>query len=445
MTEKHIYNFSGHGSESRAYIKLWLWLFHDGLFARVRPSAWRIYCRLLYSADSYTRECTISQGELSKACGIRRQGIPELIRELQGHRLLATQQQISRAGQLPNVYYIAKPPAPADFPSDDIAYAGQVIANRQVDITIREQKKNAPHVRLSRELFDSGFFTDLGRNHTAWKLYCSLLYRADFVDGFAFPQIDTIETDCNISRATIIKNIKYLENCGLISIQKRQTVKGNIANCYYVWPLSENTYNSEFKKRTPRSLKSGQPQVQLADTSKFKKQTPQGVRNLNHNIYNQNINTTRNSVDEISENIIETLLSDFYRVNPKRLGVKPVQGVKWLSQRVGEYGLDLVKYVITCDENKELYAMSRLDSCIESLAWVKQRRKHQKVQPTLENRINEQDIEPEISITERIVAKRELIADYRAKLENAGPMSRIFQSSVNRLERELAELEEQGS
>ena len=444
MTEKHIYNFSGRGPENRAYIKLWLWLFHDGLFARVRPSAWRIYCRLLYSADSHTRECTISQGDLSKDCGIRRQGIPELIRELQGHRLLATQQQISRAGQLPNVYYIAKPPAPVEDITDEITYAGHIVADREVDITISSQKKTAAHVRLSRELFDSGFFVDLSRNHTAWKVYCSLLFRADFEDGFAFPQIGTIETDCNISRATIIKNIKYLENCGLIAIKKRQTAKGNIANSYYVWPLSENTYGTEFKKRTPGSLKSGHLKVQLTDTSKFKKQTPQGVRNLNCNLNNQNINTTCERAGDISENNIENLLTDFYSVNSKRLGVNPGQGVKWLTKRVGEYGLDLVKYVVTCAENKDLYAISRLDSCIESLAWVKQRRTRQKSQMVTENRLGQDELETEASITNRIAAKRELIADYQAQLKNGGPMSRIFQSSVNRLERELAELEQQG-
>ncbi len=442
MTEKHVYNFSGQGPANPGYLKLWLSHFHEGFFALVRPSAWRIYCRLLYAADFQTFRCKISHSELSKDCGIRRQGIPELIRELELNRLLICQKQITRSGKQPSIYHLSIPET--NPPETDPIYAGQVLSNKPIEITIADQTSTPGHVRLSRELFDSGFFQSLGRNHAAWKIYCGLLYRADFEDGFAFPQISTIEKDCMISKPTIIKSLKLLENVSLVEVAKRRTSKGNIANGYYIWPVSSRTYSDGLKNRTSKSKKTGHPEGNISDIRKLNNQTSQDVRKINTNI-NSRINTTSSSDGErnIDKEKIEDLLTQFYNANPKRMGLKPAAGIQWLSERVKEYGYGLVKHVVTCADNKELFAISRLDGCIESLAWMKQKRFSQK--PDIPNQTRLEQPEPEIPIVDQIATKRELIIDYRAKLKDGGPMSRIWQSSVNRLERELAELEEQGS
>ncbi len=440
MTEKHIHNFCGRGPTNPAYLKLWLSIFHNGFFAKVRPSAWRIYCRLLFEADYQTLKCCIDHQTLSNDCGIRRQGIPELIRELHIHRLLSFQRQISRGGKMPNIYYIAEPlQNEKDAPMT--TYTGQVIADAPVEITVTPSRKGPAHVRLSRELFDTGFFSNLGKNHSAWKLYCSLLFRADFENGFAFPQITQIMVDCGMARQTVVDSIKYLENVGLIKVQKRKTKKGHIANGYYIWPIAAKIYNAESKKRTSKSLKNGHGEVQISDICTSKNQTSLNVRKIDTNINNQ-INTTtslpkKKGEGDFNSTKIEELLTEFYTVNPDRESLPPDQGMNWLTARVKQYGFPLVKYVTTSAKYKDKFTTKLLDGCMQTQHWMNSRSQNKQSEAVSE--IIEHRSEPELSIEERIAQKRRLLTSYQIKAER-NPGGQMTQH-VNRLERELEELE----
>ena len=436
MTEKHIYNFSGRGPANPSYVKLWLDHFHNGMFAMVRPASWRLYCRLLASADFQTYQCEISHSRLATDCGMTRQTVPELIRDLEFHNLITFKNKITRAGKQPNKYFIEVP----EICQTDAVFSGQVIADREVDITVTSTRAIPSHVRLSRELFDSGFFSSLGRKHTIWKLYCSLLYRADFETGYCFPALDTLASDSMMAVQTVVNAIKFLVNCKLITIEKYKTATGKVANGYYVWPLSATGYIADSKKPTSKTLKSRHPELQKADIRDAKKPTSLYVGKIETNINNHINTTTPKQVDRFEKNKIEDLLKHFYAINPKRMSLKPDTGMKWLADCISKYGYDLVKYVLTGEVNKELYAQSRLENCMESLAWCKEvrtagvNRRADQVEP------QQYQTEPEQSIADQIVAKRKLITDYRAKLRQGGPMDRIYQSNVNRLERELAEL-----
>ena len=43
----------------------------------------------------------------------------------------------------------------------------------------------------------------LGWDHCTWKIYCCLLYRADFKSGYCFPSIEQIAEDSGVSPRTV--------------------------------------------------------------------------------------------------------------------------------------------------------------------------------------------------------------------------------------------------
>ena len=75
-------------------------------------------------------------------------------------------------------------------------------------------------------------------NVYAFKVYCYLCYRYNTTYTYAFPSLDTIAKECNISKGSVQKAIKYLEDKRLIVKYKK---KGSnwMNNCYYVRYVEE--------------------------------------------------------------------------------------------------------------------------------------------------------------------------------------------------------------
>ena len=440
MTQ-HQYNFTCKGSASPAHRKLWLEYFHDGKFAAVRPSAWRVYCFLLFISDYLTYQCEISHEEIATNCGMVRQTVPELTRELAGNKLITYTNNIGRGGQTKNKYFLS---VPSSMPNT-ASYSGEIISDQEVDVTVTSVNSAPQHVELKYELYKNGFFSDLGKDHAIWKLYCSLLFRADFKDGFCNPAQKQIEIDSGMGERTIRTATKKLVDFGLIRTEKYKTSKGNIAYKYYVWPLDNISYANTGKKPTPTPAKNRQPDRHGSDSYNGKKQTPQSVGNLPRNLYSQHSNTTSLKEKEgegtFNNEKIEDLLTEFYSVNPDRESLPPDQGINWLTARVKQYGFSLVKYVVSSAKYKDKFTTKLLDGCMQTQDWINRRNTDQQQNSTPE--IIEHSPKPEMSVTEKIAQKRKLLITYQTEAE-LNPDG-LYPKHVNRLRKELAELEQQGS
>ena len=68
----------------------------------------------------------------------------------------------------------------------------------------------------------------------AFKVYCYLCYRYNEFHNYSFPSINTIANDCKISRTTIQKAIKYLEEKKLIKRFKIKDGNEYSNNCYRI-------------------------------------------------------------------------------------------------------------------------------------------------------------------------------------------------------------------
>ena len=72
-------------------------------------------------------------------------------------------------------------------------------------------------------------------SHTAVRIYCYLMRRADNTTGNAFPGIRLIAKEINMSPSTVSKGIAELDDRGWIDVSKRMTKKQrHLANDYLV-------------------------------------------------------------------------------------------------------------------------------------------------------------------------------------------------------------------
>lgn len=91
-----------------------------------------------------------------------------------------------------------------------------------------------------------------GSNLSAYAMLVRLyLARCANKDGWAWPSLNTIAKDCNISRPTAIKAIQELETKGWISKKLRRFEEGNFASSVYqlLIPTIKGGRNSAYKKR----------------------------------------------------------------------------------------------------------------------------------------------------------------------------------------------------
>lgn len=69
---------------------------------------------------------------------------------------------------------------------------------------------------------------------TAFKVYCYLCYRYNEKHNYSFPSMNTIAMDCKMSRSTVQKAIKYLEEKKLIKRFKIREGNDYLNNCYRI-------------------------------------------------------------------------------------------------------------------------------------------------------------------------------------------------------------------
>ena len=390
MSHTHQYNFKGRGPTTQTYRKLWLEHFKDGTFTKTSPLNWRVFCRVLFSSDFYTYQCEIPQSNIAADCGTHRTTIPKINQDLTKLNLIVCQNKITRAGKQPNKYILIIPESDSSRAQSTI-YEGEVIANEEVDISVISKATIPPHVRLLQELFDNGYFTSLGRDHCTWKIYCGLLFRADFETGYCFPSIEQIAEDCGVSPRTVNKSLNKLEKDGLVRRVKWRTSDNNLANGYYVWPLDSELYNTkrtgttsadaqrQHLKRT-KATSTGEhkrhPETRKDDIQKRTAGTYKDVVDMRTNINSPQINTTTSSTnfgcaggvgeDLFKEQIEEfvTLFYDFTKVAIERSSLEKPIFRNWVKARLETYGYQTVKYVLS--NNHQLYTLKRLDTSLSN-------------------------------------------------------------------------------
>lgn len=69
---------------------------------------------------------------------------------------------------------------------------------------------------------------------TAFKVYCYLCYRYNEFHNYSFPSMNTIAKDCKMSKTTVQKAIKYLEEKKLIKRFKIRENNDYCNNCYRI-------------------------------------------------------------------------------------------------------------------------------------------------------------------------------------------------------------------
>ena len=124
--------------------------FKDGTFTKASPRNWRVYSRLLFSADFFTYQCEIPQSDIAADCGTHRTTIPKISQDLTKLNLIVCQSKVTRAGKQPN-RYILTIPVIDNSKSNNTVYAGEIIANEEIDITVISKSVAPPHVRLLQE------------------------------------------------------------------------------------------------------------------------------------------------------------------------------------------------------------------------------------------------------------------------------------------------------
>lgn len=93
-------------------------------------------------------------------------------------------------------------------------------------------------------------------------VYSFLAKYANYSTGQCFPSIDTLATDCNVSRNTVMKAIQKLSDAGLIAVEKERTDHGYDRSIYTV--LSK-TDTPRCKNWTEPGSNSGPGPVQNLD------------------------------------------------------------------------------------------------------------------------------------------------------------------------------------
>ncbi len=93
-------------------------------------------------------------------------------------------------------------------------------------------------------------------------VYSFLAKYANYSTGQCFPSIDTLATDCNVSRNTVMKAIQKLSDAGLIAVEKERTDHGYDRSIYTV--LSK-TDTPRCKNVTGPGSNSGPGPVQKLD------------------------------------------------------------------------------------------------------------------------------------------------------------------------------------
>lgn len=82
----------------------------------------------------------------------------------------------------------------------------------------------------------------------SFKVYCYLCYRYNNKYQYAFPSIETIASDCNISKNTVYKAVKYLEERSFIVKYKKENSEW-MNNCYYVRYVVETNEDVEKEQK----------------------------------------------------------------------------------------------------------------------------------------------------------------------------------------------------
>ena len=112
---------------------------------------------------------------------------------------------------------------------------------------------------LKRYDFLEGNYTQISNdvykmtNGNEFKIYSYLCMRYNKRNGYSFPSIRTISTDCNMSTKTVQKCITQLEEIGLIKIlkfeEKTSPYANNMYRIYYPIILKNSLEEEEQRKR----------------------------------------------------------------------------------------------------------------------------------------------------------------------------------------------------
>ena len=95
-----------------------------------------------------------------------------------------------------------------------------------------------------KEIFwTSDFIFDMGLPANAIAVYCCLMRFANKQTYSCFPSNKTLQKKCHLSKNTVIKCLRLLEEKGLIEkISRKRLNNSNSSNMYYLFqpePLSE--------------------------------------------------------------------------------------------------------------------------------------------------------------------------------------------------------------
>ena len=116
---------------------------------------------------------------------------------------------------------------------------------------IKNSLKLAPYYALDKEWtkISNTMFKYIDDVY-AFKIYCYLCYRYNQNYQYAFPSLETISLECNISKKTVVRAIKYLEERRfIVKYQKKNCEWKN--NCYYVRYVVET---EEDKQREQKEI-----------------------------------------------------------------------------------------------------------------------------------------------------------------------------------------------
>lgn len=99
------------------------------------------------------------------------------------------------------------------------------------------------------------FFVLNGQPH-AFMLYNYLCYRYNTTYNYAFPSLTTIQKELGMSKMTVVKNIKILEEKNLIKIiRQSETSTKNLVNRYVpYYPVVLNALTKEEEQQIPETF-----------------------------------------------------------------------------------------------------------------------------------------------------------------------------------------------
>ena len=119
---------------------------------------------------------------------------------------------------------------------------GRYVDSRRKTKTGRLRARPAQDDSRGRYGIDRGIYGIATLSQSARKVYVYLSATAD-EDGCCFPFIKTIARRTKLSKSTVSKAIKELEEADLINRRQRVSRRGQSSNLYYVKKVSETRWD----------------------------------------------------------------------------------------------------------------------------------------------------------------------------------------------------------